>query len=199
MNRRSGIVGALLAGGKSTRMGREKALLPLNGLPMIQHIAELLSSVFQDVIIVGDKAESLEFLKLPIISDVFHECGPLGGIHAALLRSKPRSSFVVPCDTPSVSRELIEYLLDFEAATETKIASINGLPEPLCGVYSSDCLPTIERNLQNGKLSVLNSLADIGHTIVPITPDLPFYNPSLLRNVNRPEDYGELIPTTGLR
>jgi molybdopterin-guanine dinucleotide biosynthesis protein A len=199
MNRRSGIVGALLAGGKSTRMGRDKALLPLNGLPMIQHIAEMLSSVFQDVIIVGDKTERLEFLRLPIIPDIFHGCGPLAGIHSALLHSNPHPCFVLACDAPSVSRELLEYVLDFAASTETRIASIHDIPQPLCGVYSSGCLSSIERNLRRGTFGVLRTLRDIEHSIVPITPDLPFYTPQLLRNINWPEEYREVCATADLR
>jgi molybdopterin-guanine dinucleotide biosynthesis protein A len=179
----------ILAGGKSSRMGMEKALLPLKGRPMIQYVADTLSSRFSEVVIVGGGKDKYSFLELEVVPDVFEGCGPLAGIQAALNRARPLSVFVLSCDTPFIPVELIEYLLSFKSAAPTTIAISNGVLQPLCGLYDSTALGAIEHDLQEGKYSVLKTILNIDHTAVPITPDLPFFTPQIFWNVNRPEDY----------
>ena len=189
MSKRSDVLGAILAGGKSSRMGMEKALLPLKGRPMIQYVVDTLSSRFSEVVIVGGGKDKYSFLELEVVPDVFEGCGPLGGIQAALNRARPLSVFVLSCDTPFIPVELIEYLLSFKSAAPTTIAISNGVLQPLCGLYDSTALGAIEHDLQEGKYSVLKTILNIDHTAVPITPDLPFFTPQMFWNVNRPEDY----------
>ena len=189
MNKRSDILGVVLAGGKSTRLGAEKALLPLRGRPMIQIVAETLSTVFADVIIAGGRFDQLGFLGLPVVSDSFPECGPLAGIHAALSHSQARSIFVLSCDTPFIPPELIEYVLDFKSSSPTKITLFEDKLQPLCGLYSAACLPFLRSDLEQGKLSVLKSLLNIDFAPVPISASQAFFTPELFRNINCPEDY----------
>jgi len=189
MSKRSDVLGAILAGGKSSRMGMEKALLPLKGQPMIQYVADTLSSRFSEVVVVGGSKDTYSFLELEVVPDVFEGCGPLGGIQAALNRARPLPVFVLSCDTPFIPVELIEYLLSFKSAAPTTIAISDGILQPLCGLYDSTALGAIEHDLQEGKYSVLKTILSIDHTAVPITPDLPFFTPRIFWNVNRPEDY----------
>ena len=198
MSKRLDVLGAILAGGKSTRMGTEKALLPLNGQPMIQHAAETLSSLFSKVVIVGCAKDTYGFLKLEVVPDLFEGCGPLGGIHAALNRAKPLPVFVLSCDTPFIPVGFVEYLLSFKSAAPTRIPTFDGVLQPLCGLYDSTALGVIEDDLKEGKYSVLKTLPKLIHTVVPITPDLPFFTSQIFWNVNRPEDYRSISdPTTG--
>lgn len=192
MSKRSDFLGAILAGGKSTRMGTEKALLLLEGIPLIQHVARTLTSIFRDVAIIGGDRKKFDFLKLPMIPDVFEGSGPLGGIHAALSHSQPRSIFVLSCDTPFIPSQLVTYVLAFEHSAPTRIVSVDGEPQPLCGLYNPSCLSVMELDLRRGKYSVVKTLQEIEHSIIPITPDLPFYTPHMLRNLNRPKDYHSL-------
>lgn len=189
MSKRSDVLGAILAGGKSTRMGTEKAILPLKGRPMIQYVADTLSALFSEVVVVGGENDKYGFLKHEVVPDVFEGCGPLGGIQAALNRAKPLSVFVLSCDTPFIPVGLIEYISSFKSAAPTKIATFDGVLQPLCGLYDSTSIGAIEHDLQGGKYSVLKTILNIEHTVVPITPDLPFFNPQIFWNVNRPEDY----------
>jgi molybdopterin-guanine dinucleotide biosynthesis protein A len=189
MSKRSDVLGAILAGGKSSRMGMEKALLPLKGRPMIQYVADALSSRFNEVVVVGGGKDKYSFLELEVVPDVFEGCGPLGGIQAALNRARALPVFVLSCDTPFIPVELIEYMLSFKSAAPTKIAKFSGVIQPLCGLYDSTALDAIEHDLQEGKYSVLKTILNIDHTAVPITPDLPFFTPQIFWNVNRPEDY----------
>jgi molybdopterin-guanine dinucleotide biosynthesis protein A len=198
MSKRSDVLGAILAGGKSTRMGTEKALLPLIGRPMIQHAAETLSSLFSKVVVVGGAKDKYGFLKLEVLPDLYEGCGPLGGIQAALNRAKPLPVFVLSCDTPFIPVELIEYLLGFKSAAPTRIPTFDGVLQPLCGLYDSTSLEVIEDDLRERKYSVLKSISKLDHAVVPITPDLPFFTSQIFWNVNRPEDYRSISdPMTG--
>lgn len=198
MNKHSDVLGAILAGGKSMRMGTEKALLPLKGRPMIQHVADMLSALFTKVIVVGAATDRYSFLNLEILPDVYKRCGPLGGIHAALNRAKPMPVFVLSCDTPFIPPELVEHMLSITSAAPTKIASFEDFLQPLCGIYDSTSIGAIEDDLQAGRHSVFKTILNIDHTVIPITPDLPFYDPDIFRNVNRPEDYRMISdPSTG--
>lgn len=194
MRKRYDIVGAVLAGGKSTRMGSDKALLPVQGRPMIQIVAETLSHVFSDVIVAGGQADQFEYLRLPVIPDLFSGCGPMAGIHAALSYSKPSPIFILSCDTPFIPAELVRYIIDFESDFPTKIAQYDNEVQPLCGLYDASCLPQFQRDLENGKFSVVKSLDTIDFEPVPISPEQAFFNPNIFRNINRPEDYHS-IPT----
>ena len=170
-------------------MGMEKSLLPFRGRPMIQHVADTLGSLFSDVIVVGCERRKYDFLKLEIVPDDFEGCGPLGGIQAALSLAKPLPVFVLSCDTPFIPAELIDYILSIRGAASTRIASFDGVLQPLCGLYDNSSLSAIERDLKDQKYSVLKTIPKIDHTVVPITSDLPFFTPRIFWNVNRPEDY----------
>jgi len=198
MSKRLDIMGAILAGGKSTRMGTEKALLSLKGRPMIQYVSDTLAALFSEVIVVGGDKDRYGFLRLEIVPDVFKGCGPLGGIQAALNRAKPLPVFVLSCDTPFIPLEMIDHILSFKGAASTKIATFDGVIQPLCGLYDSASIGAIEHDLREGKYSVLKTISNIDHTVVPITSDLPFFTPQIFWNVNRPEDYRMISdPSTG--
>jgi molybdopterin-guanine dinucleotide biosynthesis protein A len=174
-------------------MGTEKALLPVQGRPMIQIVAETLSHVFTDVIVAGGRVGQFEHLRLPVIPDLFTGSGPMAGIHAALSYSRPRPVFVLSCDTPLIPIALIQHIVEFESHSPSKIAQYDNEVQPLCGLYSTACLPLFRRHLEEGKFSVVKSLDTIDFEAVPISPDQAFFNPNMFRNINRPEDYQSIL------
>jgi len=186
------VTGAILAGGNSSRMGRDKALLPWNGKPLISHAAETLRALFQDVCICGGTGDRYGFLGLPVLPDIVPQRGPLGGIHTALSYALPASVFVLSCDMPLVSRSLIEYILKFPSSAPTKVAAPHGRIQPLCGVYHTSCLPLIEQELKHRRLKLMEVFARLNGTPVPIGPDLPFYDERLMINVNDEQTYRQL-------
>jgi molybdopterin-guanine dinucleotide biosynthesis protein A len=185
----SDIVGAVMAGGKSSRMGTEKALLPLGGRPMISHVISALSEVFSQVIVCGADPAKYGFLGVPIVHDIFQDCGPLAGIHAALSSSHNRPVFVLSCDMPFVPPALIRHILSHSATFKTRIALTEGILQTLCGLYGQECLPIADGDLRGGKYSIIKMLEKVRHQEVEINSSLPFYNEYMLTNVNRPEDY----------
>lgn len=194
MNREKDIVGVILAGGKSRRMGTNKALLPYRGQPLIEHIARVMQKVFERVIIVADEGEAYRFLNLPFYPDIHKDCGPLGGIHAAFHQTSADALFVVSCDLPGLTPKLIEYILNVEAHASAVIPTSDERLHPLCGLYRRKMLPQIEQAIRDGALAIHTLLEKVGAVTVPITPELPFYTKQLFSNVNSPDDFAAIEP-----
>lgn len=159
------ITGVILAGGKSRRMGTDKALLALNGKPFIQHVAEAFQSVFTDVVISANTTE-YEFLGLPVIGDVYTNCGPLGGIHAALGLVRTPHIFTAPCDVPFLHSTTFETLLQEAEPGVIAVASAGGQLHPLVGVYPAGCRSALETFLVAGGRRVSDFLATMGFRTV---------------------------------
>lgn len=210
------VVGAVLAGGKSRRWGSDKALLPLAGKALILHPFAVLQERLSDVIAVSVPGRSYGDLGIPVIHDRFEGLGPLAGIHAALEWARPRSVFVVACDLPFVSVELVDHVAGWHAVDRqhstrsdrafaerprARVAVWHGRKQPLFGLYSAGCRETLRARLAAGRLEAWRFLADIETTSVPITSDLDFYRPDLLLNINSERDLrsriAEMAPDPG--
>lgn len=198
------VLGAVLAGGESRRMGCNKATLPFHGKPLIKSVIDPLKSIFSEVIIISNKQQTYDFLKLPVLTDIIPKCGPLGGIYTALVYGNSRPLFVIACDLPLISKEFIQYILDYDVSQKStsffsKNKPIAKIPiqqdrlHPLCGWYSSGCLDLIKKNLEQRQLKVLNFLKQI-HTIpVPLASEKTLYGQDLLSNINTEEKYQHLL------
>jgi molybdopterin-guanine dinucleotide biosynthesis protein A len=183
------ITGVILAGGKSLRMGTDKGLLKLDGRPFIAHVASTLQAVFGKVILMANDVSAYGFLGLEMFGDIFPDCGPLGGIHAALTHADGGDIFVSACDTPFITRDLVQYIIEFHSSALAKIPSSNQQAHPLCGLYKQNCLPMIAERLKSRRLRVLDFVEEIRATIIPISAELPFFKEDLFSNFNSPRDY----------
>ncbi len=181
------VAGAVLAGGHSSRMGRNKALISVGGKPMIQTITNTMCQLFAEVVIISDQRGSYQFLGLPIIHDIHKDLGPIGGIHAALTELDTPAAFIMGCDTPFVSTEIVEYIVNYPADAPVKAALVDTTIQPLCALYRRDCLPVINDQICRGTRKLSDLLNSLRTAVVPITPDLPFYRPHLLQNINDPK------------
>ena len=188
MRYRTDITGIILAGGKSERMGKDKALLTVDGETFLTRIARTMRSVFNQVYIISSNGR-YRFLNLPVFDDFYRGCGPLAGIHSGLLRSSTWASFMIACDIPFVSPDLIEYIVEYESRADVKVTSTEGKLHPLCGLYLRRCLPTVEQNLRTRSLRVQDLFARLHTAVIPIGPQLPFYRKDLFLNVNEQKDY----------
>jgi len=151
-------MGFVLAGGKSSRMGagpgKDKAFLEFGGQTLLDRALAVMGTVCDRVAIVGDPAKFTKYES--IVADIFPGCGPLAGIHAALLHSSVELNLMLAVDMPFVSRELLALL--FAAAEESDAIVIvprsgKGL-QPLCAVYRRDFLPVAEQALRAGKYKI---------------------------------------------
>jgi molybdopterin-guanine dinucleotide biosynthesis protein A len=181
--------GFVLVGGNSSRMGRDKAQLPLHGRTLIEHIAAAVAESAGGVTLVGapERYESLGFRGLP---DSRPGTGPLGGIVTALTASDAEWNLIVACDMPGISAPFLRGLLDAarSSAADCLLPSgPGGLPEPLCAVYHARCREAISQALDRGVRKVTAGLA--GLRVAPWTaPEGHWF-----RNVNTPEEWASYL------
>jgi molybdopterin-guanine dinucleotide biosynthesis protein A len=194
MDLRQNITGVVLAGGQSSRFGGNKALALWRGKFLIQHTRDTLAAVFSSSLLITNTPEQFEFLNMPMISDRYQNMGPLAGIHAALLHTGKPWIFVIGCDMPAVTPDLINFLCGF--ASEEYDAVIPWLltgAEPLCGLYHKTALDKIELQLQNKRAQV-KELLEILSVRRVTEEELQLVTGSfqVFSNVNREQDLDRL-------
>jgi molybdopterin-guanine dinucleotide biosynthesis protein A len=174
----------VLAGGDSRRMGRDKALLPIAGKPMIAHIVGRLKSLFDEIVIGAGRAADYEFLGLPVVPDRIPGQGPLMGIASALDRTKNDLNFVIACDIPDFELGLISRLAaqaeGFDAAIPL---NHRGEREPLFAFYRKSVLGAAQAVLIAGGRSMLDLLALVRTRTTPLPEGVE------IRNINTAEEY----------
>jgi molybdenum cofactor guanylyltransferase len=179
----------ILAGGKSTRMGRDKAFATLDGKTLLARALEVARLVTADVRIVGDAAKFGAFA--PVVEDVFRECGPLGGIHAALRPSGAELNLMLAVDLPFVSPELLEYLITRarNSAAMVTVARTGGGWQPLCAVYRREFADVAEKALRQGRHKI-DSLFDAPRTQAIEEDELKGrgFSAKMFRNLNTLEE-----------
>ena len=179
----------ILAGGKSTRMGAEKAFLVLNGRTLLARALELARSVTADVRIVGEAAKFAAFA--PVVEDVFRECGPLGGIHAALRASWADLNLILAVDLPFVPPALLPLLITRARGSPAKVtvARAGGGFQPLCAVYRRAFTDLAEKALREGRYKI-DALFDEAQTQVIGEDELEAagFPASVFRNLNTREE-----------
>jgi molybdenum cofactor guanylyltransferase len=144
----------ILAGGKSTRMGADKAFVTLGGRTLLERALETARSVTDNVRIVGEKTKFGEFA--PVVEDVFRGCGPLAGIHAALRAAGSEWNVMLAVDLPFATRVLLQYMLvqaRSSAAMVTVAHSAEGW-QPLCAVYRREFAEVAEEALRAGRYKI---------------------------------------------
>jgi molybdenum cofactor guanylyltransferase len=151
---------AIIAGGKSSRMGRDKAFVILQGKPMIEHVIERTASLEKvETILVTNKPDEFAHLNLPMFADVLPEKGSLGGIYTAITHSRARYTLTVACDMPFLNTALLGYmigLLDESGAHyDVVVPRYEGYPQGLHAIYSKACLEPIRRKLDADRLKVI--------------------------------------------
>ncbi len=198
------VTGIILAGGKSTRMGEDKSFLKLDGMTIIEHILNRMKSVFQNVFIVSNSPEDYRELGVPIYRDIYEFKGPLAGIHSGLKYSKTRENFIISVDMPLMTKDMIEYLVDYETDKPVTVCHADGFVQQLAGRYSSSVFSVAEQILERyseesgsvnqvkRKCAVLTLLDITGAEIID-SGEVSFYKPGMFFNMNRPEDYNYIL------
>ena len=188
-----GVTGAILAGGKSLRMGSDKALLPHHGGRLIEAIHRRMAELFEEVIVVTGAPGRYDFLPCRRVPDRFEGMGALGGIHSALVHSGTDLVFVVACDMPTWSGELVRHLCGLAEGADAVVPEGEKGLEPLHAVYRKSALPAIEKSLRNGERRVI-TLFDRVRIRRVAAEEVSRVDPShdAFRNINTPEDYYRL-------
>ena len=187
-----GVAAFVLAGGKSTRMGQDKAFLELGGCTLLAHALDLAGTVAQDMRIVGDANKFAAFGS--VVEDVYHERGPLGGIHAALVSSTTELNLMLAVDLPFLRPEFLQYLI-LEARRTGAVVTVpraGGGLQPLCAVYRRAFAEVAERSLRQGRNKIDPLFAEV-ETRVVSEEDLSLagFSGEMFRNLNTPEEWEE--------
>lgn len=163
------VTGIVLAGGKSSRMGQNKALMPYAGVTLIEHITGRLKPYCQSVMVSVREKAPFEYLGLPLLEDHKNDCGPLAGIEAALSASSTDLCFIVPCDLPLFSGAIVPLLMAEIGDADACVPVLNNYYEPLVALYAKSVLPEIDRALAEKRYKVKDIFANI--TVKQITED----------------------------
>jgi molybdenum cofactor guanylyltransferase len=197
------ITGFILAGGKSTRMGTNKSLLRIGGITIIERVVDLMKDLFKDVLLITNQTEEFSFLELSMLEDIHKNRGPLAGIHSALLNTKTERNFIISCDMPLMTADVITYLADYPTKKPITITRADNFIQQLCGVYSKSLVPFIEeifkedntredeRNPEQSKRGcrVLELIKNVPAEIIDIEKEYSDYKPGTFYNMNRPEEF----------
>ena len=195
------VAALILAGGRSRRMGRDKAFIRLvpGGPCLIEMVIQAVLPITSIVTISTNAPESYQWLPYPLIADSppYHEAGPLAGLEAGLSAAQAPYVIVLGCDMPFVVTDVLRYLISQIQEGDDAIAPLNasGQPEPLCAVYRTSCLPAIRDQLDRG-LHKLSGWLDSVHTRYIPASTLREYDPLLrsFENLNTPQDVTDRLP-----
>lgn len=181
------ITGVILAGGKSSRFGKNnKALAKWRGKSFVERIHRVLNSLFPEVLLVTNTPEEYTFLPLAVYCDEIPQQGPLGGIYTALKQARSDRVLVVACDMPLISPELIHRLIDSGKGFDAVIPVLGKQPQYLMGLYSKSLLPAMRACLQEKKLAMKDFCEKFPRIrLIPVEGNFLF-------NVNTPEDFKQL-------
>jgi molybdopterin-guanine dinucleotide biosynthesis protein A len=165
------LTGFVLTGGKSSRMGTDKALLLLpSRQSLLEHAVAVLAAVAAEVRIIGSREKYAHLASGNlIVEDIIPDRGPLGGIHAALASTDTELNFILAVDTPSVTPRLLEYLVARAKTTEALVVvpEIEGRKQPLCAVYRKDFCQLAEKSLAAGSNKVDRAFEAASTLIIP--------------------------------
>ena len=150
------VTSIILAGGKSLRLGRRKALETIDGKSLIEYVIERLRPLTDQMLIVTsqEQADLLSDSGDEILVDIFPDMGPLGGLYTGLLAARSSYSLVVACDMPFLSTDLLRYMIEQSADFDAVVPRLGGLIEPLHAVYSRGCLDSMKTQLERNQLGV---------------------------------------------
>ena len=180
----------ILAGGKSQRMGSNKAFLKYSDKTFIEHQVSNLSKVFDEIIISANDASAYSSLKMPIVTDVMPGKGPLGGICAGLMQARSHYVFVIACDMPFINEKVILYLRDQINDYDVVVPQTSRGLEPMHAFYSKNCIQPIYRCLEEGKLRIIDFFPKVKVRVVD-EKEFKGIDASIqsLVNLNTPEEY----------
>lgn len=193
---------AILSGGKSSRMGTDKALLPIEGKTMIEHIIAQVKDIGDEVIVITNAPEQYKFLGLPLFSDVLPDKGALGGLYTAIDAATHPYTLILACDMPFVNRDLLRYMSSLTPEADAVVPKIaapdgekkkSGMAEPLRAIYSKACLAPIRKCIDEDNLKMIAFFRDVRLRWVD-EAEIRRFDPDRVTfmNVNTPEEFEAL-------
>jgi molybdopterin-guanine dinucleotide biosynthesis protein A len=195
-DRKSEFAGFVLAGGKSSRMGRDKALLEIDRMPMISRAVRLVEAVSGATASVIGAPESYREFGFQVVADDWPGAGPLGGIATALRFTLTEWNLILACDLPHLTADWLEFLIQRAqtSAADAVLAVNDHWTEPLCAAYRKSCEPLVRDAVANGRLKVQDCVAELRRqgrldSVEPSEWKAFDSDGTLFKNMNSPQDY----------
>lgn len=182
------VTGVILAGGKSLRYGRNKALVKIDGIPLIERVINVMGSLFRHLILITNTPDEYSYLKLPMHEDLIKGLGPLGGIFTALMTIRNEAGFFVACDMPHLNRELIHHMVEVRYDFDAVVPRTQEGTEALHALYGKRCLPPIKRLIDSSQYQTLRFFPKVSVRYVDEN-EIRRFDPQLesFFNINKPD------------
>ena len=179
---------AVLAGGKSSRMGRDKGLVVFRGKKMIEQVLKVAAAISSDILIIAN-SEAYRQFSYPCFEDEIKDCGPMGAIFTALQQAKADKVLVLSCDVPLISASVLQQLAKNCGEESALVASHDGQIQPLCGIYDKKCIGFFKETIGLGNFQMKALLAEMDAKTMAFEGEA--YNQAFL-NINTPEDLAQI-------
>lgn len=175
------ITGIVIAGGKSSRMHTNKALINYHGIRLIDNAIQVIEDVSSEILVSSNIP--IDKISYPIVIDEIPDIGPIGGLYSCLLASRTEQNVIIPCDVPNLNAELYQLLIKNAENVDAVIPRLpNGKVEPLVAFYKKSILPIIKLSIDNKDYKLVNFLSKINVKFIDIE-DIRMF-----KNLNSPED-----------
>ncbi len=181
------VTGIILAGGKSSRFGSNKALFEYQGKKLVEYSIQTLKPLCEKILISTNQPEKFAFTGLQTVRDTYPDCGPIGGIHACLQQSESEHHLITGCDLPWLDTRLFAHILQCSPGFQVVIPSHKGLKETMTCYYNKTSTETLEKALQEKQYKILDAIASL-KILYPVVDELDFYTEKLFANINYRED-----------
>lgn len=182
----------VLAGGKSTRMGSDKALLPWKDGTLLAHAMKLTAALTSNSYIVGDSTKFASYGA--VIEDIYRDRGPLGGIHAALLSTRTDLNLMLAVDLPLIDPQFLQFMVGVARNSDAAVTVpyADGVSQPLCAVYRREFTQPAAQALQAGKNKIDALFVKVKTRIIESDEFMRVgFAPAMFRNLNTPEEWEE--------
>lgn len=181
----------ILAGGKSTRMGKNKALLAMNEKRFIDKIADELSS-FSEVLISAAEKGTYEDMGLCVVYDEHKDIGPLEGIYQILKAASEEYVFICAADMPFITKELVSYMTEFVCSDyDCYVLMDEEHIHPLCGIYSKKMLAQVRTCIESGNFRLMKLLNGVRTKYIKL--EYTSFDKKVVKNINTRAEYQELV------
>jgi molybdopterin-guanine dinucleotide biosynthesis protein A len=184
-----GITGLILAGGRSSRYGSNKALVEVDGIRLIDRAVRVMKAVFKDIIILTNTPADYAFLNLPMVEDIIKGLGPIGGIYTGLEIMSEEAGFFVACDMPFLNEALLRHMVAARGDFDAVVPRMGWMLEPLHAIYTRECLPVIKASIDSRDYQILKCFPKFRIKYVD-EEELRAFDPQLRSffNINQPKD-----------
>jgi molybdopterin-guanine dinucleotide biosynthesis protein A len=185
------MTGIVLIGGRSTRFGSDKVVSPFKGKSLVEHVVDLITPLFDDVILIGNRRPELDAFH--VVEDILPGAGPLGGVYTALLSAGTPQCFVFAADMPNLNRGFIKHMIAEARDHDIVIPLWKNGREPLHAIYHRRVLPMVEDLIRKKSLKIFNLLQGADTLVIPEEEIRRFADPEIIfSNINTTLDRDRL-------